>query len=137
MKRRNFAIVTLVLTLLLSMTMFFGCGKKTKVTVNGDNVSFVAETVEGTPTMGEFMQQLQEEGSLTVRVENGSIVEINGKANSVESGIWVLYSTCGAPGVNNNGKSLEVSGNFYYPAENADTITVNQNQFYIWHYQTA
>ena len=44
--------------------------------MNGDNVSFVAENVEGTPTMVEFMQQLQEEGSLTVRVENGSIVEM-------------------------------------------------------------
>ena len=138
MKRRTTSILTLLLTFLLSMTVFFGCsGPKTKVSAFDNNVAFTAQGVEGSPTMVEFMQQLDEDGELEVRVENGYIVEINGKANS-DDGMWVLYSTCGSEGVDNNGKSLDVKGNYYYPTNvSEDQLVVNESQYYIWHFKTA
>ena len=130
MKRKLISFLNLLATVFLSVFCFVACGG------NVEPVAItVSQAVEENTTLIEVMQEMKTAGEFDFQMENGMIVEINGKTNTTNS-FWMLYTT-DAENANTHWGTFEWNGKTLGSAiVGADTLVVKQGETYVWVYQS-
>lgn len=92
---------------------------------------------DGSFTVLDCMELLQEKGEIYYKISSGMITEINGKENATDfSSCWMLY-TSDTEMSNAEWGTIEYDGKTLASAiVGADTLTVISGGVYIWEYQT-
>ena len=92
---------------------------------------------DGSFTVLDCMELLQEKGEISYKISSGMITEINGKENATDfSSCWMLY-TSDTEMSNTEWGTIEYDGKTLASAiVGADTLTVISGGVYIWEYQT-
>ncbi len=92
---------------------------------------------DGSFTVLDCMELLQEKGEISYKISSGMITEINGKENATDfSSCWMLY-TSDTEMSNAEWGTIEYDGKTLASAiVGADTLTVISGGVYIWEYQT-
>ena len=131
MQRKIISFFTLVLTVLLSATVFFGCKEDTVEPV----VIKTGETVTEDTTLLAYMTELENAGELDFELKDGMVTELNGKANTANS-FWMLY-TSDTANANTAWGSYEYEGQTLGSATlGAETLIIAKSTVYIWVYQS-
>ena len=92
---------------------------------------------DGSFTVLDCMELLQEKGEISYKISSGMITEINGKENATDfSSCWMLY-TSDTEMSNADWGTIDCDGKTLASAiVGADTLTVISGGVYIWEYQT-
>ena len=92
---------------------------------------------DGSFTVLDCMELLQEKGEISYKISSGMITEINGKENTADfSSCWMLY-TPDTEMSNSEWGTIDCDGKTLASAiVGADTLTVISGGVYIWEYQT-
>ena len=92
---------------------------------------------DGSFTVLDCMELLQEKGEISYKISSGMITEINGKENATDfSSCWMLY-TSDTEMSNSEWGTIDCDGKTLASAiVGADTLTVISGGVYIWEYQT-
>lgn len=92
---------------------------------------------DGSFTVLDCMELLQEKGEISYKISSGMITEINGKENTADfSSCWMLY-TSDTEMSNSEWGTIDCDGKTLASAiVGADTLTVISGGVYIWEYQT-
>ena len=100
-----------------------------------DDVVITVENALENQTLLSYMQEMQEDGTITFAMKNGMVAGLNGTSNTTKS-FWMLYTT-DAENANRawgtytyNGETL---GSAILGAEN---LVVKNGETYVWVYQT-
>ena len=99
MKRKMYALFTLLLTVVMSVCMLAACDKegsaKAEIVSKTDTMVVIkVNETEGFATLLDAMFYLQEEGELTFELTGGMVSSIEGKANPADwSACWMLYTS--------------------------------------------
>ena len=142
MKRKMYALFTLLLTVVMSVCMLVACDKegsaKAEIVSRTDTMVVIkVNETEGFATLLDAMFYLQEEGELTFELTGGMVSSIEGKANPADwSACWMLY-TSDAEMSNTEWGTVSYEGNTYGSAIlGAEGLTVSAGEYYIWSYDT-
>ncbi len=131
MKRKIISFFTLLLTLMFSVTVFFGCKKDTAepITIK------TGATVTANTTLLAYMTELESAGRLDFELKDGMITELNGTANGTNS-FWMLY-TSDTANANADWGAYEYEGQTLGSATlGAETLIIAANTVYVWVYQS-
>lgn len=92
---------------------------------------------DGSFTVLDCMELLQEKGEISYKISSGMITEINGKENTADfSSCWMLY-TSDTEMSNADWGTIDCDGKTLASAiVGADTLTVISGGVYVWEYQT-
>lgn len=92
---------------------------------------------DGSFTVLDCMELLQEKGEISYKISSGMITEINGKENATDfSSCWMLY-TSDTEMSNADWGTIDCDGKTLASAiVGADTLTVISGGVYVWEYQT-
>lgn len=142
MKRKMYALFTLLLSVLMSVCMLVACNKegsaKAEIVSKTDTmvVMKVNET-EGFATLLDAMNYLKDEGELTFELADGMVSSMEGKANLADwSAGWMLY-TSDAEMSNTEWGTIIYEENTYGSAIlGAEGLTVSAGEYYVWSYVT-
>ena len=99
MKRKTYALFTLLLTVIMSVCMLVACNKggsaKAEIISKTDTMVVIkVNETEGFATLLDAMTYLKEEGELTFELTGGMVSSIEGKANPADwSACWMLYTS--------------------------------------------
>lgn len=142
MKRKMYALFTLLLTFLLSVSMLVACDKegsaKAEIVSKSDTMVVIKiNETEGFATLLDAMTYLKNEDKLTFELTGGMVSSIEGKANPADwSACWMLY-TSDAEMSNTEWGTISYDGNTYGSAIlGAESLTVSAGQYYVWSYDT-
>ena len=142
MKRKMYALFTLLLTVVMSVCMLAACDKegsaKAEIVSKTDTMVVIkVNETEGFATLLDAMFYLQEEGELTFELTGGMVSSIEGKANPADwSACWMLY-TSDAEMSNTEWGTITYEGNTYGSAIlGAEGLEVSAGQCYVWSYDT-
>ena len=142
MKRKMYALFTLLLTFLLSVSMLVACDKegsaKAEIVSKSDTMVVIKiNETEGFATLLDAMTYLKNEDKLTFELTGGMVSSIEGKANPADwSACWMLY-TSDAEMSNTEWGTITYEGNTYGSAIlGAESLTVSAGQYYVWSYDT-
>lgn len=142
MKRKMYALFTLLLTLVLSVCIFVACDKegsaKAEIVSKTDTMVVIkVNETEGFATVLDAMTYLKEEGELTFEIVGGMVSSIEGKENPADwSACWMLY-TSDAEMSNTEWGTITYEGNTYGSAIlGAESLEVSAGEYYLWSYDT-
>ena len=142
MKRKMYAIFTLLLTIAMSVCMLIACDKegaaKAEMVSKSDTMVVIKiNETEGFATLLDAMTYLKDEGELTFELTGGMVSSIEGKANPADwSACWMLY-TSDAEMSNTEWGTITYEGNTYGSAIlGAESLTVSAGEYYVWSYDT-
>lgn len=137
-----YALFTLLLTLVLSVSMFVACDKegsaKAEIVSKTDTMVVIkVNETEGFATLLDAMTYLKEEGKLTFELTGGMVSSIEGKANPADwSACWILY-TSDAEMSNTEWGTITYEESTYGSAIlGAESLTVSAGEYYVWSYDT-
>ena len=142
MKRKMYAIFTLLLTVVMSVCMIVACDKegsaKAEIVSKSDVMVVIkVNETEGFATLLDAMTYLKDEGVLAFELAGGMVSSIEGKANPADwSAYWMLY-TSDTEMSNTEWGTISYNGNIYGSAIlGAEGLTVCAGEYYIWSYDT-
>ena len=129
---KKISTIVLVIILIMLTLLTVSCNHNDLEVVLKIDKNYV---VENGGTLLDYMEYLEERGKLNYEEENGMIISINEKANSLNS-YWMLYTD----DPNNSNKAwgtYEYKDKLYYSATlGATDLHINKEYTYIWVYQT-
>lgn len=128
MKKRWLAVLLCVIAAVFGVC-FIACNK------NPDPVAItVSEATDG-ETLLEYMNGLEEDGTLKFTVNDGMVTSINGVSNTTNS-YWMLY-TSDSDNANTEWGTYEYNGQTLGSATlGAESLTVVNGCVYVWVYTT-
>lgn len=142
MKRKMYALFTLLLTAAMSICMLIACDKegsaKAEIVSKSDTMVVIKiNETEGFATLLDAMTYLKNEDKLTFELTGGMVSSIEGKANPADwSTCWMLY-TSDEEMSNTEWGTISYDGNTYGSAIlGAESLTVSAGQYYVWSYDT-
>ncbi len=142
MKRKMYALFTLLLTVVMSVCMLVACDKegsaKAKIVSKTDTMVVIKiNETEGFATLLDAMTYLKDEGELTFELTGGMVSSIEGKANPADwSACWMLY-TSDTEMSNAEWGTITYDGNTYGSAIlGAEGLEVSVGAYYVWSYDT-
>lgn len=142
MKRRTYALFTLLLIVLASVFMLVACNKggsaKAEIVSKTDAMVVIkVNETEGFATLLDAMTYLKDEGELIFDLTGGMVSSIEGKANLADwSACWMLY-TSDAEMSNTGWGTITYEENTYGSAIlGAESLTVSAGEYYVWSYDT-
>ena len=142
MKRKMYALFTLLLTVLTSVCMLVACNKggsaKAEIVSKNDTMVVIkVNETEGFATLLDAMTYLKEEGELEFALTGGMVSSIEGKANPADWSVcWMLY-TSDAEMSNMGWGTITYEENTYGSAIlGAESLEVSAGEYYIWSYDT-
>jgi hypothetical protein len=143
MKRKTYALFTLLLTVLTSVCMLVACNKggsaKAEIVSKTDTMVVIkVNETEGFATLLDAMTYLKEEGELEFALTGGMVSSIEGKANPADwSACWMLY-TSDAEMSNMGWGTITYEENTYGSAIlGAESLEVSAGEYYIWSYDAV
>ena len=131
----------LSLLLVLVAVFCFACGggnvQCSIADVSETRVVILAEETDGKATVLNCMEYLAEKEELTYEIVGGMVTSINGIANAADfSSCWMLY-TSDAEMSNAAWGTVEYNGGTLGSAIlGAETLIVEEGEFYVWVYQS-
>ena len=141
MKRKMYALFTLLLTVIMSVCMLVACDKghaKAEIVSKSDTMVVIkVNETEGFATLLDAMNYLNDEGELTFEIVGGMISSIEGKANPADfSSCWMLF-TSDEDMSNVEWGTTTYNGNTYASAIlGAESLTVSAGEYYLLEYVT-
>ena len=141
MKRKMYALFTLLLTVIMSVCMLVACDKghaKAEIVSKSDTMVVIkVNETEGFATLLDAMNYLNDEGELTFEIVGGMISSIEGKANPADfSSCWMLF-TSDEEMSNVEWGTTTYNGNTYASAIlGAESLTVSAGEYYLLEYVT-
>lgn len=141
MKRKMYAIFTLLLTIAMSVCMLIACDKegaaKAEMVSKSDTMVVIKiNETEGFATLLDTMTYLKDQGELTFALMGSMVSSIEGKANPADwSACWILY-TSDVEMSNTEWGTISYDGNTYGSAIlGAESLMVAVGEYYIWSYE--
>lgn len=141
MKRKMYALFTLLLTVIMSVCMLVACDKghaKAEIVSKSDTMVVIkVNETEGFATLLDAMNYLNDEGELTFEIVGGMISSIEGKANPADfSSCWMLF-TSDEEMSNVEWGTTTYNGDTYASAIlGAESLTVSAGEYYLLEYVT-
>lgn len=142
MKRKMYALFTLLLTVIMSVCMLVACDKggsaKAEIVSKTDTMVVIKiNETEGFATLLDAMTYLKDEGELTFELTGGMVSSIEGKANPADwSACWMIY-TSDTEMSNAKWGTINYDGNVYASAiVGAEELQVSSGEYYVWSYDT-